>query len=71
MIEEIAKINNDKAHQEAFIAEKRTQARELFKDSEFAVIEDRKGFKNGCIGKSRLAMTMCPSIPSCSVKSLV
>ena len=32
---------------EAEVGEKRTQTRDLFKDSEFAVIEYRKGFKNG------------------------
>ena len=45
--EEIAQDNDDKAHQEAVAAEKRTQTLELFKGSEFAVIEYRKGFKNG------------------------
>ncbi|ADL54764.1 DUF927 domain-containing protein [Gallionella capsiferriformans] len=46
-VEGVGKNNNDKTQQEAVAAERRAQVRELFKDSEFNVFENRKGFKNG------------------------
>ena len=46
-VEGVGKNNNDNMQQEAVAAERRAQVRELFKDSEFNVFENRKGFKNG------------------------
>jgi len=42
--EEISQSNEDLDKE---VKEKQAQSRELFKDSEFAVLENRKGFKNG------------------------
>ncbi len=44
---ELAISSNDYKASKGDAKQKRTQAAELFKDSEFAVIEFRKGFKNG------------------------
>lgn len=47
MVKEFAQSSDDKHNDDAVVSEKRTQVRELFMDSEFTVIEYRKGFKNG------------------------
>ena len=44
---EIAQSNDNNRNDDAVVVKKHTQIRELFMDSEFAVIEYRKGFKNG------------------------
>ena len=69
--EEIAQDNDDKAHQEAVAAEKRTQTLELFKGSEFAVIEYRKGFKNGVYWQEPFGEDDVPKHPTLLCSPLI
>jgi putative DNA primase/helicase len=71
IVEEIAQDNDDKAHQEAIAAEKRTQTRELFKGSEFAVIEYRKGFKNGVYWQEPFGEDDVPKHPTLLCSPLI
>ena len=71
IVEEIAQDNDDKAHQEAVATEKRTQTRGLFKDSEFAVIEYRKGFKNGVYWQEPFGDNAVPKHPTLLCSPLI
>lgn len=56
---------------EAEAGEKRTQARDLFKDSEFAVIEFHKGFKNGVYWQEPFGEDDVPKHPTLLCSPLV
>ncbi len=69
--EDLKNSNNDKQDDEAVANEKRTQARELFKDSEFAVIEFRKGFKNGVYWQEPFGEDDVPKHPTLLCSPLI
>lgn len=64
MVEEIAKINDDTTHQETVIAKKVLRRGSLFKDSEFAVIDNRKKFKYGMYWQERFGENNVPKYPA-------
>jgi len=69
--EDLKNSNNDKQDDEPVAEEKRTQARDLFKDSEFAVIEYRKGFKNGVYWQEPFGEDDVPKHPTLLCSPLI
>ncbi|RFC31932.1 MAG: Uncharcterized protein, DUF927 family [Candidatus Nitrotoga sp. MKT] len=69
--EDLKNSNNDKQDDEAVANEKRAQARELFNDSEFAVIEFRNGFKNGVYWQEPFGEDDVPKHPTLLCSPLI
>lgn len=71
VVEELVQSDEHPHHQKVVAAKKRAQTRELFNDSEFAVILSRKGFKNGVYWQEPFGEDDVPKRPTLLCSPLI